>query len=468
MTDAQAAIFRKHTGRRALPTTPAREGWLVVGRRGGKSRIAALVAVYCACFRDYRPVLASGERAVVMVLAADRDQARVVLGYIAGLIESVPMLARMVSSRTAEAIHLSNRVSIEIHTASYRAIRGRTVVAAICDELAFWRSDDSANPDTEILAALRPAMATVPDPLLLCISSPFARRGALWQAHQDHFGKDGDPILVWQADTRSMNASIDPEEIRLAYERDPVGAEAEYGARFRTDVEVFVSREMLQATVISGRLALPPVAGVRYVAFVDPSGGSQDAMTLAIAHKEGDVVRLDLVAERRAPFSPDAVVSKFAQVLRRYRITRVTGDRFGGEWPRDRFRAHGITYRVADQSKSEIYGAFLPLLTSARVELLDHPGLVAEFLALDRRVARGGRESIDHPRAGRDDMANAAAGAVVAATRPPGLLLLTAPTPSGPTDGGDCPTCGGRHPYARCPFAAPTGEELRRSGWFYR
>jgi hypothetical protein len=64
--------------------------------------------------------------------------------------------------------------------------------------------------------------------------------------------------------------------------------------------------------------------------------------------------------------------------------------RFGGEWPRDRFRAHGITYRVADQSKSEIYGAFLPLLTGGRVELLDHSGLVAEFLALDRRVARGG------------------------------------------------------------------------------
>ena len=121
MTNEQASLFRTHTGRHALPTIPAREGWLVVGRRGGKSRIAALVAVFLACFRDYRAALAPGERAVVMVLAADREQAKVVLGYIAGLIDSVPMLARLVASRTAEAIHLSNRVSIEIHTASYRA-----------------------------------------------------------------------------------------------------------------------------------------------------------------------------------------------------------------------------------------------------------------------------------------------------------------------------------------------------------
>jgi hypothetical protein len=136
-----------------------------------------------------------------------------------------------------------------------------------------------------------------------------------------------------------------------------------------------------------------------------------------------------------------------------YRITIVTGDRFAGEWPRDRFRAHGVVYRVATASKTEIYGAFLPLLTSGRVELLDHPGLVTEFLALDRRVARGGRESIDHPRGGRDDLANAAAGAIVTALRPPSSwTVLGAAT--GPPDGPACPTCGGHHPYRRCPLAA--------------
>jgi hypothetical protein len=263
-----------------------------------------------------------------------------------------------------------------------------------------------------------------------------------------------------------MNPTLDPAEIRLAYERDPAAAEAEYGAQFRTDVEVFLSRETLQAAVVPGRHVLAPVAGRAYVGFVDPSGGAQDAMTLAIAHRDGQRVQLDCVAERRAPFSPDAVVAEFAQVLRRYRIRIVNGDRFGGEWPRDRFRAHSIAYRVAPESKSEIYGAFLPLLTSGRIELLDQPGLVAEFLALDRRVARGGRESIDHPRGGRDDVANAVAGAVVAATRPPSFTLLTTEVPPAPRVY-PCTICGSEHAQGRCPHRAPTLAELRQAGLVY-
>lgn len=96
---------------------------------------------------------------------------------------------------------------IEIHTASFRAVRGYSVVAAICDELAFWRSDESANPDAEILAALRPAMATIPGALLLAISSPYARRGALWTAYRDHYGRHNSDVLVWQAASRAMNST---------------------------------------------------------------------------------------------------------------------------------------------------------------------------------------------------------------------------------------------------------------------
>jgi hypothetical protein len=62
------------------------------------------------------------------------------------------------------------------------------------------------------------------------------------------------------------------------------------------------------------------VAGIRYIAFVDPSGGSQDAMTLAIAHAEGEVMVLDAVREVRPPFSPEAVVSEFAGLLATYGI----------------------------------------------------------------------------------------------------------------------------------------------------
>src|SRR5262245_2551488 len=86
LSEAHAEVYRRGTGRTALPTAPAREAWLIVGRRGGKSLIASVVAVWCACFRDWTPHLGPGERATVMLIAADRRQARVLLRYVGGLL----------------------------------------------------------------------------------------------------------------------------------------------------------------------------------------------------------------------------------------------------------------------------------------------------------------------------------------------------------------------------------------------
>jgi hypothetical protein len=147
------------------------EGWLICGRRAGKSFILALVAVYLACFHQYRQYLAPGERGTIMVIACDRRQARTIFRYIGGLLTKVPMLARMVEREVAEGFDLTNDVSIEVAVASFRSLRGYTIVAALLDELAFWRTDESANPDSEIISAIRPAMATIPNAMLLCASS---------------------------------------------------------------------------------------------------------------------------------------------------------------------------------------------------------------------------------------------------------------------------------------------------------
>ncbi len=117
---------------------PAREAWVVVGRRGGKSRIAALIAVFLACFREYRNALAPGERGVVMLLAADRRQARVLFRYVTGLLDGSPLLSSMVADRLKETISLTNGIDIEIHTSNFKSVRGYSVVACVADEVAFW------------------------------------------------------------------------------------------------------------------------------------------------------------------------------------------------------------------------------------------------------------------------------------------------------------------------------------------
>jgi hypothetical protein len=410
-----------------------------MARRAGKSIIAALVAVYLAVFRQYR--LAAGEVGVVMILATDRRQARVIMGYVTALLDGVPMLARLVAHRTAESMTLTNGITIEIHTSNFRAVRGYTIVAAVCDEIAFWSSDNSANPDTEVLAAIRPAMATVPNALLLCISSAYARRGALYEAHRQHFGKDGDPVLVWQADTRSMNPMVDERVIAAAYAADPTSARAEYGGLFRNDLEDYVSADIIERAVVRGRADIPPALGrQRYVGFVDMAGGSGgDSATVGVAHRAGGKAVLDSLSEIRPPFSPEAAVEHFAAVLARYGLRKIMGDKYAGEWPAEQFKKRGVTYEASEKTKSEIYAAFLPMLNSGAIELLDDRRLTTQLLGLERRTAWGGRDSIDHRPGAHDDVINAAAGALVlvAAGRPrplvyvpEGISLIGEPVPS--------------------------------------
>jgi hypothetical protein len=418
-------LFRQCTGRDAPPTITAKEGWLICGRRSGKSFMLALVAVYLGCFFNYRKYLQAGERGTIMIIACDRRQARTTFRYIQSLLRAVPMLNRLVVRETAEAFDLVNGVTIEVAVASFRSVRGYTILAALCDELAFWRTDDSANPDSEIIAAIRPAMATIPNAMLLCASSPYAQRGALFDAFKRHYGKADSSALVWKAPTRVMNPTVPQREIDEAIERDPARYTAEYLAEFRADVETFVSREVVDACVVDARFELPRVDAIRYHAFTDPSGGSSDSMTLAVAHLQGDRVVLDLVRERRPPFSPDSVVQEFAVTLKSYGVSTVIGDRYAAEWPRERFRVHGVEYRVADKTKSDLYRDLLPALNSGRVELLDHSRLVGQLCSLERRTARGGKDSIDHPPGSFDDVANAVAGVANAA-----LAALRVPEPA--------------------------------------
>jgi hypothetical protein len=262
-------------------------------------------------------------------------------------------------------------------------------------------------------------MATIPDALLLCLSSPHARRGAAYDAYRAHWAQDASPILVANAPTEVMNNTVPASVIADAYARDPAVASAEYGAQFRSDVETYVSIEVLDQALLDGPLERAPEPGQRYTAFVDPSGGSQDAMTLGIAHTEdwqGTLVAvLDVLDEVRPPFSPEQTVVDFVERLHAYRITTVTGDRYAGEWPREQFRKYGIAYDVSHRTKTDLYRELLPLLNSGQVGLPDHPVLLQQLVGLERRVIRGGGETIDHGARGHDDAANAAGGALVLA-----------------------------------------------------
>jgi hypothetical protein len=419
LTDDERALFKQFTGRDCEPGRRVEELVGVIGRRGGKSRATSVLACYFAGLCDHRGSLAPGERGVLLCIAPDQRQASITLDYAAAVFDSSPLVCQLVVTRNADTLSLNNGIDLEVRAASFRRLRGPTYVCCIADECAFWYGTDadSANPDTEILNAVRPGLATTGGPLVM-ISSPYARRGELWDAYRRHCGPAGDPlILVARGASRDFNPSLPQSVVDRAMERDPAAAAAEYLAEFRRDIEAFVAREAVLACVAPGLYERPPQHNLRYAAFVDPSGGSSDSFSLAIAHRDRavDQVVLDCVREAKPPFSPESVVDEFARVLTPYAVTRVQGDRHGGEFPRELFRRHHIAYEPASRPKSDLYKELLPLINSGRCQLLDHQKLISQLAGLERRTARSGRDSIDHGPGAHDDLANACAGALLSA-----------------------------------------------------
>jgi hypothetical protein len=415
LTGEEREHFKRLTGRDEPPPERVSELWVIAGRRGGKSRAIATLIVFLACFVDYRSKLVAGEKGIVLCLAPSQTQAGIVLDYIAGILKASPILAQLIVRETAETIELQNKIVIDVRSASFRRLRGPTTVAVVLDEIAFFHSDESANPDVEIVNAIRPSLGTT-DGLLVGISSPYARRGVLYDVFKRDYGAQGDTrILVAKASTRDLNPSYPQEKIDREFERDPAYAAAEFGGKFRSDIESFITIEAVRACDPSIR-ERPYDRKFNYTAFVDPSGGSSDSFTLAISHKEGKTAVLDVVREYRPPFSPEGVVEEFCRTLRDYRITMVTGDKYAGEWPREQFRKRAVSYDPSEKSKSEIYQAALPLINSRTAALLENATLERQLVGLERRTSRGGKDSIDHGPGGRDDVANACAGALVFAS----------------------------------------------------
>ena len=372
------------------------------------------MGVFLAAFKDYRPHLAPGERAVVLVLAADRSQAQVIFRYVRGFLAATPMLARLVEAERAESIDLVNRVTLQVGTSVLRASGVKHWRRRSADEISFWPSDDGANPATEVLRAVRPALATIPDSLLLCISSPYSRSGPLYQAHRDHFGKDDSGVLVWQAPTLTMNPSLAHGLVDRALEADPQAARAEWLAEFRDDISSFLDIETIEGLVIPGRPGLAPVPGMNYRAFfVPPPGDARTASPWPWPIGNGTGLFWTWCADANRPSTRRTWWPRnFARCsgsIGAWRFTAIDTA------PNGACRPSGIMESVETprRDRSQIFVEALPLFTRGQVELLDDKTLKGELRSLERKTRPQGPDLITHGPGGHDDSANSACGALV-------------------------------------------------------
>jgi hypothetical protein len=426
-------LARAATGRyvTTLPRTGFSTALFLTGRRSGKSRVAAAIAAYEATIAGHGAKLDPGERGVVPVLAPTKAQGRIVRDYIRAIFE-LSLFRGELGGETTDGFVTRCGTRIEIMAGDFRTVRGYTLLAAVVDEACFFGYEDAAKVnDTELVRALRPSLATVGGKLI-CISSPYARRGWCYEQYKRHHGNPAGRVLVWNVPSRTMNPTLPQRIVDEALAEDMQAAKSEYLGEFRDDVAGYITRKVIEGLVTTGCPERLPRPHTTYVAFADLSGGRADDAALAIAHRVrvphyGCRVVVDYARRWRPPFSPQAIIEEMAEELRRYGCRRVVGDNYAAEFVARAFESNGIRYTRAEQPKAVLYAELLPRLCSGMIELPDNPTLVAQLAGLERRVRAGGRDVIDHPPGGHDDLANAVAGvATVAATerRRVGALTL--------------------------------------------
>lgn len=429
--DASKDLVQQCTGRDAteLPVDGFKTALFLVGRRSGKSRIAAVVGAYEGLFGGHEKRLAKGESGIIPVISPTKYQSSICWRYLQAIFDTPLLRHQVVDSKESDKVlMLRNGLEIRILVGDWRTIRGPSVVCAIVDEICFMglTEESKVRSDTELIRALRPSLLTTRG-RLLAISSKYARKGWAYSQWQRQHGcnrgvspnfKPAWTTLVWDCPSRVMNPTLPEAEIEAAYLEDPAAARSEFGGEWREDVSEFIPRSLVESLVVKGRKELLPRSSLSYFAFSDVSGGRHDDAGLSIAHQEGRKVILDLAKLWKAPFNPHDIINQQSDELKRFGLRRVTGDNYAAEFVSESFKDNGIIYTKSELAKSELYRELLPRLCSGEIELLDDERLIDQIAGLERRVRSGGNDTIDHPPGGKDDLANTVAGVAVGVGKP--------------------------------------------------
>jgi hypothetical protein len=413
LSDEQFDIFCRATGRESYEPAEYREASFICGRRSGKSsKLAANIAVFEAAFRRHE--LAEGERGYVVALAPTRRQAAVVFQYVLARLEGSPTLRRLIDGEPrADEIDMTNGITIAVWPANFRTIRGISIVCAVCDEIAFWQDDATgANPASEVLRAIRPAMASFEKAKLVKISSPFAKSGVVWDDWNERATHS--EMLVWKLDTATMNPSLSRRFLAEEERRDPESFAREYGAEFYESASALLPAEAVQACVQAGRCELLPNPGTSYNAALDAAFRG-DAFAFALVHREGEKVVQDVTrswrGSRTRPVNLAETLTEIVATLRAYGVSRIFGDQFCSEPIKQALAARGIEFiqtTTLGSRASGIWASLRTIVTSGQIELLDDAETVAELKRLELIVTRGGNQRVEAS-TGHDDRAVALA-----------------------------------------------------------
>lgn len=360
-----------------------------VGRRGGKSSSVCRLAIVEALYGDHH--IPAGDTGVVAIVSVDRREAGRRVRTIRAILDALGEPYAPIDG----GVQLTRRpIAFQVFTATISGVSGFTCVFAFCDEVAKWRdADTGANPASEVLASLRPTMATQPNARMVLSSSPL---GSL-DAHAKAFdlGVTGLQTTAF-APTWESNPTISEADTH-ELEPDESKWRREYGAiPMEGNEESLLSAAMLDA--VSDMCLAAPAPGWSYVAAMDPATRG-NAWTLVVVTRTAKNERAVVGAwEWRgtplAPLDPDRTLQTIAELLEPFHVKHVWTDQWAADPLSAIARRHGLKlmqYTLTATSKVELYEGLAARVADKKVLLaVSDRHVRADLLGIRRRVTASG------------------------------------------------------------------------------
>lgn len=215
---------------RASGGQPFRELWARVGRRGRKSSVAALIAVYEALFGGHERHLMPGERGLVACISHSAAGSAVVARFARTYLDALGIAHDSSRVGSLPLVQIEGAAfDLAIFPASQTAPRGWPIPVVVLDELAHLPTDDGTgeeyvNSDTAIISAIRPAQAQFPSAKLIAISTPLARQGVFHETVEAALGSDDPAVLAVQGPTWEWSPDVTEARTRELERDDDIWA----------------------------------------------------------------------------------------------------------------------------------------------------------------------------------------------------------------------------------------------------
>lgn len=407
---------------------------LIVGRRGGKTTCAAILAIFCAIKMNWKPYLKKTPAATVAILSHSKEFSEEVLELIKQLIEDSPVLARLIDrtkKHTQNTFNLTipfiemvkgekkivySRVVIKVGAASKKTIRGKAICALLCDEIAFWNLDEtSAERDEDILRAARPALLQFGDHgLLIKLSSPGIKQGVLYDEYNKRNELPANYITL-KAPSWVWNTILMAKDFLTEYQVDPAGFDCEYRANFVDSISNFILPEFVDLCTQRGVKFLTPEAKTKdmmYAAALDAAFKS-DRFAFTLLGWDGHKLKQYIVktwqGSRKSPVKSSEVATYIQSVLKEYKLSRVYADQYAFQPLKEIFDQHNITLEettFTNTFKKKIYFSLKNHIHNQTLDLLDYDIQTNEIKQLQVEQTTTGTIRIGHPPGGKDDCAD--------------------------------------------------------------